>query len=156
MPAGRSSHKDFVKANFRTIWPVHLTAFFRLLRHLRAEFDGDLDLLLILAAVSERTPARNWQASVENYRDILHSSDTDRRQSPINLQSVADYTGIPRETVRRKIAVLERKGWVSRDGAGNIGVQPKAATDLERATGHSVDYLSEILAAHDAAAGRTG
>jgi DNA-binding MarR family transcriptional regulator len=156
VPSSKKTQTDFVKRNFRQIWPVHLTAFSRLLTLLRREFDGDLDLLVVLAVIAERTPPGNWVSEVDNLKDTLLGADAARSQDPINMSSIADYSGIPRETVRRKIIALERKGWVARDRQGSISVQPRAARDLERATGHSIDYLSEILAAYDAATARTG
>lgn len=156
MPGSKKSKTDFVKQNFGQIWPVHLTAFSRLLTFLRREFDGDLDLLLVLAVIAERTPPRNWVAGVHDLRDSLFDAEAGRSQSPINTTSIADYCGIPRETVRRKIMALERKGWVARDGRGTLSVEPRAASDLERATECSIDYIASILTAYDAARPGTG
>ncbi len=50
---------------------------------------------------------------------------------PINLQSITDFSGIPRETVRRKLRDLMELGWIERDERGNFIATPKAATDLE-------------------------
>jgi len=67
------------------------------------------------------------------------------------MQSIADYTGIPRETVRRKVKRLEAKAWLSRRTDGSLVVGSRAATDLDRATGYSIDYIAAILDARDTA-----
>jgi hypothetical protein len=68
VPVRKTAQVDFVKTHFRTIWPVHLSAFSKLLRHLRDAFDGDLDQLLVLAAIAERTPASRWAPEVEDLK----------------------------------------------------------------------------------------
>jgi DNA-binding MarR family transcriptional regulator len=151
VPVRKTAQVDFVKTHFRTIWPVHLSAFSKLLRHLRDAFDGDLDQLLVLAAIAERTPASRWAPEVEDLKKTLLNLDVDLGPAPINMKSIADYTGIPRETVRRKIKSMERKGWVARRADGNITVEPGAASDLADATGYSIEYIAEILSAREAA-----
>lgn len=155
MPKKDSAHVEHVKTHFQSIWPVHLAAFSRLLRHLRTVFDGDLDLVLILAAISERTPREAWESGVEDLTNILMSEDGRQVQKPINIQSVAAYTGIPRETVRRKIERLVAKGWLRRHPDGTISVTGTAAVELEEATGITITYIAEVLAAYDATTGRS-
>lgn len=156
MSRAKKHQIDFVKKNFGAIWPVHLSAFSRLLRNLRTEFEGDLDLLLVLAVVAERTPRDLWVSEVAVSQAGLIDTEVDAEQAPINIASIAHYSGIPRETVRRKTMELERRGWLARGADGTFKVQPKAATDLERATEHSIAYLSAILDARDAVIRETG
>ena len=137
---------DAIKARFGTVWPVHLAAFTKLLTGLRACFDGDLDLLLVLAVISERTRPEEWNPEIYTYRHLTRD-DGAGSALKINLQSVAEYSGIPRETVRRKVGILVRKGWVSRDENGFLSVSGQAALDLEDATGHSIAYLSALWSA---------
>ena len=65
----------------------------------------------------------------------------------INLQSIADYSGIPRETVRRKEATLVARGWVERDAQGLLAITDLAKDSLDGLTDSSVRYLRELLAA---------
>jgi DNA-binding IclR family transcriptional regulator len=60
----------------------------------------------------------------------------------INALSIAEYTGIPRETVRRKVNELIQKGWVTRDDNGDLVPTPKAAQDLSQSTDATLDYLA--------------
>ncbi|MBF9058465.1 hypothetical protein HKCCSP123_04650 [Rhodobacterales bacterium HKCCSP123] len=154
MPTRDSPQGQFVRQNFGRIWPAHLEAFSRLLRALRDSFDGDLDLLVILLAIAERTPVEAWVSEALSLRELMQDLSRDLSQRPINIQSVADFTGIPRETVRRKIMVLRRRGWIARHANGHLSVTPKAAADLEGATGHSVAYIAALFIAYEEVADR--
>lgn len=135
---------EFVRMGFSSIWPVHLSSFNRLLIQLRQAFDGDLDLMLVLAVIGDRTRADSWQPELMTYRQMTRRKGEEHLQVPINIQSVADYSGIPRETVRRKVSVLEQKGWVERGADGRLTISPSAAEDLEQSTMHSMEYLAAI------------
>lgn len=114
---------------------IHVRAFSRLMIRLRSELGSDLDQALILAVIAER-----YYAALD---DGIQQGGAPGRYV-INAHSVALYAGIPRETARRKIAALVRKGWVDRDPAGNLSPTAKAAEDLANATAASVSYLSDV------------
>jgi CRP-like cAMP-binding protein len=104
---------------------------------------GDLDRLLILYVICERSrpdaagrrPARPWT----------------------NIRSIAESTGLPRETVRRKVAQLAAEGLVSRDGnrltllpaIANVAGPTRAAL-LDMAAGHA-DLAERLRAQREAA-----
>ena len=46
---------------------------------------------------------------------------------PCNAFSISSSTGIPRETVRRKVSHLIQNGWISRDAKGGLTITAKAA-----------------------------
>ncbi|MBI1386629.1 MAG: hypothetical protein GC150_17110 [Rhizobiales bacterium] len=135
---------EFVRKAFTSLWPVHLSSFSTLLIQLRKAFDGDLDLMLVLAVIGDRTRPDAWQPEPISYRQITRRQGEEHLQVPINIQSVADYSGIPRETVRRKVRVLLEKGWVERDAEGRLTISSTAAADLEQSTNHSIQYLAAI------------
>ena len=65
----------------------------------RRYFDGDLDRFLVLAVIGDGTfPSRN---APENFtvHDLGRLTMADLNPVPINLQSIADFSVIPRETV---------------------------------------------------------
>lgn len=76
------------------------------------EFDGDLEQMLILAVLGQRALAESLGAVGET--DLMRSSMTASR--------LADVSGLPRETVRRKLAKLAERGWISQDGKGAWGL----------------------------------
>jgi predicted transcriptional regulator of viral defense system len=67
--------------------------------------------------------------------------------SPINTQSIATCTGIPRETVRRKVARLEARGWVERLERGYLVTSPDAAQELAPLTQATLRYLAAVTSA---------
>jgi len=146
-------HSQYIRQNFNTIWPAHLTAFTRLLIQLRERFDGDLDLALVLSVIGSRTRPEIWTPELISARDITSSGDEEERQYPINIQSVAAYSGIPRETFRRKVIVLQSKGWVTRDAEGQLEISRTAAKDLADETEHTISYLAALRTAVDAGSG---
>ena len=116
---------------------VHVRAFSQLMIRLRSELGSDLDQALILAVIAER-----YYAALD--AGMQPGGSQGRGRCAINAHSVALYAGIPRETARRKIAALVRKGWVERDPAGNLSPTAKAAEDLANATAASVSYLTDV------------
>ena len=75
-------------------------AFVRMLVKMRACFDGDLDAMLILAVIAAGAKGENWRAALlERQHVALEIAKT-------NTLSIAQVTGMPRETVRRKLDML--------------------------------------------------
>jgi hypothetical protein len=76
----------------------------------RREFGGDYDKFLVLSLVALRT-----------------GSGGDGYDGPgINVSSIADSAGVPRETARRKVTELLADGLVARDGCNLLRLTPKA------------------------------
>lgn len=139
--------------NFGDIWPVHVDGFTELLITLRGQFRGDLDMMLVLAIIGSRTlPPRRTRGM--SYQDFANGTRIDPRPSPINLQSISESSGIPRETVRRKVHDLRALGWVDRRDDGVLVVTEKAAQDLAPATEATLRYLIAIGSACVGAAQR--
>lgn len=139
-----SHEEQWIQENFGRVWPAHLSAFTHLLVALRKHFDGDLDLLLVLAVIGKRTRPQHWTPSLDSTQRLT-ADDSSGKQHPINGLSIANCSGVPRETVRRKLAVLEKKGWISANEEGHWIASAKAAEDLNQATSDTVSYLSTIL-----------
>ncbi len=74
---------------------------------MRAIFEGDLDALLIFISISryylrdERVNAAGQESAPQHHHHLT-------------LSRIAQNTTIPRETVRRKLALLESKGLLER------------------------------------------
>ena len=133
------SHEK-VTNHFGHIFPTHVEALCELLIALRQQFFGDLDLMLILAIIGSRAlPAR--QTSNMTYAEFISDNNKKRADQPINIQSIAECSGIPRETVRRKVNKLEDLGFIERDSNGMLKVTDKAIHQLKPATEASLHYL---------------
>jgi DNA-binding MarR family transcriptional regulator len=140
---------DWLKAGFAEIWPAHMEGFVRLMLILRRTFDGDLDQMLILAVIGERKLARRASRAEPSYDRLGYSELRDPSSVAINPHSLADYTGIPRETVRRKVVALMARGWVERSENGDLRTTAKVAEDLQHGTEATLDYLRDLADAFD-------
>lgn len=56
-----------------------------------------------------------------------------------------EFSGIPRETVRRKLAVLSEEGWVTRNSHGVLIATGKARQDLKPLTHAGIQYLARLF-----------
>jgi len=76
-------------------------------------FDGDLQQALLLAVIGQMRLRARLQA------DVTGEALPPPEEHSITASRLADVTGIPRETVRRKLKLLEARGWIARrqDGA---------------------------------------
>lgn len=135
--------RGFLLQNFGDLWPVHHRAFTALMVECRKHFGGDMDAMLILSAIGERTLTPQRSAGL-TYPEFLTGRRNDSRKGRINTQSIADSTGIPRESVRRKVLDLIGRGWVKRNDDGTFEVTEKAAVDLAPATEASFQYLLAV------------
>ncbi|MGJ0506702.1 MAG: helix-turn-helix domain-containing protein [Methylocystis sp.] len=66
-------------------------------------FNGDLQEMLVLAIVGQVR---------------LRAEEQGRNDAPITASRISDVTAIPRQTVRRKLQSLERRGWVEQIDGG--------------------------------------
>ena len=135
-----------LERNFGKVHARHSAAFVRHLVECRRACDGDLDLFLVLAIIGERTFNPQHAPDSMTRQEFLEGSVGAVEPIAINLQSIADYSGIPRETVRRKIEQLIAKGWVQRDPRRFVTATDQANDELRGLTASSLRYLSEMEA----------
>lgn len=83
---------------------------------------NDLAAALIVCELAQRSWAPGVIATTN--RDLVSNKPAVRFTS---VNSLATVTGIPRETVRRRIADLVDKGWVIRDGRGSVAISARGA-----------------------------
>ncbi len=93
----------------------------------RQVFGGDLDAVLVLAVIGQR--------HISAYLAEARETPPGRPVFSMSASRIADVSGMPRETVRRKLAMLQQKGWVQQNSdatwaiAGDPG-ETKAQADL--------------------------
>lgn len=141
---------SLAEEHFSSLWPRHVEGLIALLSELRQAFDGDLDSALILAVVGAAQLPRDRLPMSMSYSLFLERRDIDFRK-PLNTLSIAQVTGIPRESVRRKLSKLEARDWVARDDDGHWKVGTQAAGDLQPMTRLSLNYVSSIAEGLDLA-----
>ena len=83
-------------------------------RHLRAIY-GSLNLDLVSLLLLDEIARHNLQPFAAEGRPALPRDAVQRKQMRgCNAFSLSQATGIPRETVRRKIKQLEELGWIEK------------------------------------------
>lgn len=95
-------------------------------------FNGDLELALILGEIAHynvrhvlvERPQRLTPNEVMEQPHRLSSA------KGCNALSISAATGIARETVRRKIKILEECGWIRRDSAGELVITDAPSRDF--------------------------
>lgn len=130
--------------NFAQIYPSYLESVTHLLIALRETCDGDLDKALIMAVIGDRHFAKRISPDAPKLENL---GATEVTPGPsVNALSIAQFTKIPRETVRRKVKSLVDLGWVSADVQGNLVPTRKAAIDLESGTKATITFIERMTA----------
>lgn len=145
MPEAAKPSRVIVESRFGQIWPVHVEGFTRLLILLRQQFEGDLDMLLVMAVIGEATLPKHLLPNDFSYGELLKGKGELVNKQDINTQSIAAFSGIPRETVRRKLERLAEKGWIERNSNGGWTATRKGSQDLQQATEATLDYLASVI-----------
>lgn len=92
-------------------------------------FQLDLEAIWIIAVIGHET-MRPW--ILDSTTAPQHMTDQrvpDHVRGSISRVMVADRTGLPRETVRRRIAELEKKGLIALDERGHVRLQGESVVD---------------------------
>lgn len=136
--------EEKLRQHFGKVHALHVAALTRHLIACRRVCDGDLDLFLVLTIIGERTFTARTAPDDMTHEDFIKGSVDSLQPAAINLQSIADYSGIPRETVRRKIQILLNKGWITQDKRKFITVTDNAKISLNELTDSSLKYLINL------------
>ena len=106
-------------------------------------FPGDLESALIFGQVIVHSIAQHrtheW---IDNAN--THGSFATQPLRRTNVTSLADATGIPRETVRRKVQWLLDQEWLERAEDGTLALRP-AQDDNQRKTAEVRELLGPLL-----------
>lgn len=122
--------------------------FLEALETLRNLCDGDLEKNVILLAIAVRAVAEpefralTLEERLSGSRQVLPSRG-------VNVRSIADSSGIPRETVRRKVAELIEDGWIAQSDR-NLHFTPagyQAVTPGREALERLAHQFHDIVAA---------
>lgn len=95
--------------------------FLRYLGHIYRAFKGDLAAVIVLGEIGRHNVGHNYLGQGAACRvdtEKMRDPDLFERLQPCNAFSLSAATGIPRETVRRKIEELVAKGWLKRNRKG--------------------------------------
>jgi hypothetical protein len=109
---------------------LHMSHFFLgYLKELHCQFDGDLTLVIVLAEIAHHSSHPHFPPSSDlskSTRELWDEAEFARLPS-CSAYSLAMATGLPRETVRRKIVRLMQLGWIEKIGRAEVRITPKVA-----------------------------
>ena len=71
-------------------------------------FKGDLTEMLVLAVIGQMAVRHNVNEAAKNYA-------LDGEELSLSISRISELTSIPRETVRRKLLGMKKKGWLEQD-----------------------------------------
>lgn len=95
-----------------------------LIRTFRA-FDGDITAAIVLGTIGQYNYRRYFDSIAKGdgtFHERVERGEHLANISHCNALSISESTGIPRETVRRKIRLLIEKGWVKQIGRDKLMV----------------------------------
>lgn len=112
---GREAFRHLVADHYPTIARSLLRPLLHLLSISRDTCGGDFDKFLIMLVIAIRTTEHESFATYSQAQ-LLSGEIPIFPTLGTNVRSVAESTGAPKETVRRKVAELIEAGWISRAG----------------------------------------
>lgn len=128
---------------------LHMSHFFlRYLNDIYRAFEGDLATVIVLGEISHHNTTRFFspeKAVNEPMRVIQGDPALWDDFDGCNAYSMSCATGIPRETVRRKIAELKKRGWI--EDVPKQGLRITKACADHFGEGFSLRILNEMLRA---------
>ena len=115
-------------------------------------FNGDLAQVLVLAILGQRTLEAEYSRAPDS------SEPTESMW--MSASRLSEVSGLPRETVRRKLSILVDRGWVVRDTKGGFaiasdGVNAKARHDLADIDARQTERMARLYLRLDKIAHRT-
>jgi hypothetical protein len=112
-----------------------------LLSRIYHAFDGDMVAAIVLGEIAHRN-VEAWLADHRNPEDTL-DDPTERAavMRPCNALSIAQACGLPRETVRRKVVLLEARGYIYRSEDGYLFLTRTVGDGFEDMTAALVEEL---------------
>jgi hypothetical protein len=142
-PPGYEQHQGEISLRMSHFFIRYLNAIYK-------AFDGDLALVIVLGEIAHHNVCRFFSsqgplAPMEEtkYDDPALYANLE----PCNAFSLAAATGIPRETVRRKIDQLVKRNWVQRDSNDLVRIRPEAGEHFR--PDFNVRLLRELLEVSD-------
>jgi len=135
--AAYEQHKSAIAVLMGQFFCAHL-------KRLHREFAGDLITPIILGEIGHHGVARLTRQDGALPDEAFWSEAAHWSQlSACNAHSISLVTGIPRETVRRNIQALMKKGWVMAGEEGGVRLTPACAAHFQGDM--NLDMLRELL-----------
>lgn len=115
--------------------------FIDMVAFMRRAYGSDLDAALIMICVSEATMDKYMHGAKAGADVLRREYLEDSERGSISRRMIAEKTGLPRETVRRKVANLIAQGFLYTDADGAVRATPRL---------HDPEMRDAIMNAHQA------
>lgn len=126
---------------------LHMSHFFlRYLNDIYQAFAGDLTTAIVLGEISHHNTTKFFSPDHAANKNLRSAQDDPAMWSEMeacNAYSISCATDIPRETVRRKVAELKKKGWLEDSPKQGLRIT-KACADHFGAD-YSLRFLNGML-----------
>lgn len=119
--------------------------FLALMIELRRVFGNDLDKVIILSTIGQWMVLNAGMPAL-SYSEVLDAPELHLVGTATTIEGLARTTGIPRESVRRKVEELRKAGMVTRDPERGLVVCLEAAQHLANTTRIEIEALNRLLA----------
>jgi hypothetical protein len=143
------AYRGFVKglfgSDFNTFQSLWVEEHLRLMLSLRRYFGNDMDKIIIMAVIGQQQ-LRDPSLPKRAYAPVSDDPVLGDQSRYTNVDRISAATGIPRESVRRKVHELISVGWLERTGTRALSVRPQAAVDMQPATLTVFDVLDRLFA----------
>jgi len=97
--------------------------------------EGDLALVIVLGEIAHHNMSLHYSKEYGLKEEVnieMKEGDSFKHKMPLcNAYSLAQSTGIPRETVRRKISRLKELGWIEQSTRGECCITSEVARHFE-------------------------
>lgn len=107
---------------------LHMSHFFlQYLNDIYRSFDGDLAMAIVLGEISHHNTSRIFSRDATRNPAVarVQGNKSDwSEMTACNAYSVSLSTLIPRETVRRKVAALKKRGWIESVPGEGLRITP--------------------------------
>lgn len=113
--------------NYLTMQYAFVQFFAEHLSDVSRVFEADLQSVVVLAIVGQMEIEARIRSNFAGLGDMPPDALVGKPPR-INASSIAEVSGIPRETVRRKLEALVRRGWIERDPNGLWHIKTDGST----------------------------
>jgi hypothetical protein len=142
-PEGYAKHKYKIAVIMGSFMLRHLNSVYQ-------EFGGDMVQAIVLGEIGHHNITSYYSGDVPKLgmnEGIWDKPHPWKNLRPCNAFSISEATGIPRETVRRKIAALARKGWVTVSQNSQVVITEEVRTHF--VGGFNVRFFQDLLETAD-------
>jgi hypothetical protein len=147
----RQEFAGLVRFLYQTRFPAAqgtwVEGFLELLIELRQVFGNDLDKVIILSTIGQQM-LLDRQIPERSYDDWILHPLKERQGKVTNIDALARATGIPRESVRRKVNELIADRMVVRTERNELAPAPGVAARLANSTAISVGMLDRMFSTY--------